>query len=61
MNHPSILSHPHVGTAFWGAAVINYIITAVSDHGPFLQGLASIATIAAAAVGIYFTIRNRKR
>jgi hypothetical protein len=57
----NIIQHPDLGAAFAGVALINYFVTLISTQEAFLQGLASLATIAAACVSVFFAIRNRKK
>lgn len=57
----NLINHKHFGFGIVGAAAINNVYNVVATNGPFLQGLASVASILGVAVGIYFTIRNRKR
>jgi hypothetical protein len=60
MQH-NILNHHDLGLYFAGAAVINYLINLIATEDVFLHGLASIITSVAAAISIYFAIRNRKK
>lgn len=57
----NIIKHKQFGAVIVGAAAINHVYNLVATNGPFLQGLASIASILGVAVGVYFTVRNRQR
>jgi hypothetical protein len=57
----TLVNHKHFGSYIVGAAAINHVYNLVADNDHFLQGLASIISIAGVVIGIYFTVRNRKR
>lgn len=61
MSHNTILNHHDLGAYFAGAAVINLIVTLISNNEAFIQGCAGLATFVAAVVSTIFAIRNRKR
>jgi hypothetical protein len=59
--NPSLINHKHLGAWIVGAAAINHIYNMVADNDHFLQGLASIVSIIGVGVGVYFTVRNRRK
>jgi len=56
-----LINHKHFGAIVVGAAAINHLYNLVADNDHFLQGMASIVSILGVGIGIYFTVRNRKR
>jgi hypothetical protein len=59
--NPSLINHKHLGAWIVGVAAINHLYNMVADNDHFLQGLASIVSIIGVGVGVYFTVRNRRK